>query len=276
MHPILNKLDTTKKQLQSHGLSEDAIRVYLKEHLQNNILNILYAHPEYKNLIFYGGTCLRKLYDLNRMSEDLDFEFTHEPHLDEIGETIKKHFEHLELKTVNYSTQRGKHISRIAMKFPILYELGLSNNPGENLHGKIEINDKIEGLFETQFTPVVVDSMSMIIKHYTIETLMAGKMLACVDRIFRKGTSGIEIKGRDYYDLVWFMQKGIQPDEKRLVARDPKYSVEKVFTLIDEKVAEIKPRDLLIDLEILFDDTNFIREWCSNFHDFYARYRKRY
>lgn len=276
MHPIINKLATTKDRLQDQGMPEDTIRVFLKEHLQNNILNLLYAHPEYKKLIFYGGTCLRKLFNLNRMSEDLDFESTSMVNIDEVGTAIANHFELLEMNTVSYSTQQGDHISRITIKFPVLYELGLSNNTNENLHIKIEINNRVEGIFGTQFTPIVIDSMSMIIKHYTIETLMAGKMLACVERIFQKGESGIEIKGRDFYDLVWYMQKGIQPNRKRLLKRNPAYSVHEVFRLIDERVEMIKSKDLLIDLEMLFEDKNFIKDWCSMFHEFYSRYRKRY
>ena len=32
--------------------------------------------------------------------------------------------------------------------------------------------------------------------------MMAGKMLACIERSFVIGNTGIQIKGRDYYDLL--------------------------------------------------------------------------
>ena len=48
-------------------------RILLKEALQAQVLDYLYNHPLYRGLNFYGGTCLHIVYDLNRLSEDLDF-----------------------------------------------------------------------------------------------------------------------------------------------------------------------------------------------------------
>ncbi len=42
------------------------------------ILNFIYNDSQYKNLIFTGGTCLRKIYGLSRLSEDLDFDYMHD------------------------------------------------------------------------------------------------------------------------------------------------------------------------------------------------------
>lgn len=55
------------------NLSNDSIRNLLKEYLHYFVLDFIY-NSEFKDLIFYGGSCLRILYDLPRMSEDLDFE----------------------------------------------------------------------------------------------------------------------------------------------------------------------------------------------------------
>src|SRR3989338_2829281 len=49
-------------------------RNLLKEILQNYALNFIY-NSRYNKLIFTGGTCLRKVYGLNRLSEDLDFDY---------------------------------------------------------------------------------------------------------------------------------------------------------------------------------------------------------
>lgn len=43
------------------------------EYLQTIVLKEIYEIPECKDLIFYGGTSLRFIFDLNRLSEDLDF-----------------------------------------------------------------------------------------------------------------------------------------------------------------------------------------------------------
>ena len=49
-------------------------RVMLKEILQSYVLSFLYNHKDYRFLNFYGGTCLRVIYNLNRMSEDIDLD----------------------------------------------------------------------------------------------------------------------------------------------------------------------------------------------------------
>jgi predicted nucleotidyltransferase component of viral defense system len=67
-------LDEMKLAFQQHRDKEDVFKIgYLKEFLQTHILKQIYELPESKNLYFYGGTAIRFLLGLNRLSEDLDF-----------------------------------------------------------------------------------------------------------------------------------------------------------------------------------------------------------
>ena len=50
----------------------------LKEELQYYVLDFIYHHPEYSHWIMYGGSALRIIHKLNRMSVDLDFDISHE------------------------------------------------------------------------------------------------------------------------------------------------------------------------------------------------------
>jgi hypothetical protein len=50
----------------------------LKEELQFYVLNFIYHHSEYGKWIMYGGSALRIIHGLDRMSVDLDFEVSHE------------------------------------------------------------------------------------------------------------------------------------------------------------------------------------------------------
>lgn len=276
MHPIELQLKSITQNLTEKNTSILFIRNALKEYLQDLLLFIIYNDPELKNLIFYGGTCLRKFYDLNRLSEDLDFESHDEINLDKIAETIHEWFRNEKFSYVDTSVQKGDHINRITAKFKILHNLALSDHESEKLHVKVEINDKPTGKYPTILTPYGKGHYSMIVQHYNLETLMAGKMLACIDRVFKKGDTGITIKGRDYYDLIWYMQRDTQPNEKCLTDANPKYSVSYIFSTLDEKVSKITKNDLLLDLEPFFIEGNFIREWCKNFHKLYERYRENY
>src|SRR3989304_1399426 len=55
-------------------LVNETKRILLKEVLQAYVLDFIYNHPRYRRLNFYGGTCLHVIYNLNRLSEDLDFD----------------------------------------------------------------------------------------------------------------------------------------------------------------------------------------------------------
>ena len=103
---------------------------------------------------------------------------------------------------------------------------------------------------------------------------MASKMIACTSRVYKKGSTGINIKGRDFYDLIWYMQKETIPNED--VFKGIEKDTKSMFEELDDIVEKIKTTDLLIDLEPLFENNEFIRDWCKNFHSFYEKYRKFY
>jgi len=119
-----------------------------------------------------------------------------------------------------------------------------------------------------QHTPVLVYGRSLVAAHFSLETMMAGKMLACLERNFERGRSGTLIKGRDYYDLLWFMQQGIQPLEEKL-ARDGQkpYSSQSAMLALQEKIAAIQSNDLAVDLLPMFESRPFINAWLESFHE---------
>jgi hypothetical protein len=108
--------------------------------------------------------------------------------------------------------------------------------------------------------------------HFSLETMMAGKMLACLERSFMRGQTGIEIKGRDYYDLLWFMQHHIRPLTEKLAqdGRQP-YNISSAMIALQDKVATIRTRDLAIDLLPMFESRQFIETWLESFHENFNR-----
>ena len=105
---------------------------------------------------------------------------------------------------------------------------------------------------------------------------MAGKMLACLERNFQKG-AGAMIKGRDFYDLLWFMQRKIQPLEEKL-ARDGRqsYTVRSAMQMLGEKIATVKISDLAEDLLPLFEQRSFIDAWLEGFKENFREYVMNY
>ena len=66
-----------------------------KEELQFYVLNFIYHHSEYSGWIMYGGSALRIIHGLDRMSVDLDFEVPHSitsKFLEKLETEIKDYF----------------------------------------------------------------------------------------------------------------------------------------------------------------------------------------
>lgn len=250
-------------------LAPETKRIILKEVLQAHVLDYLYNHPIYRRLNFYGETCLHVVYGLNRLSEDLDLDNQAGLDVSALARDVALYFQRsFDYGDAATKTQRGAGgILRVTAKFPVLSALGLTSHTDEALHLKIEVSPQTQVAI-IQHTPVLVYGRSLVATHFSLETMMAGKMLACLERNFERGRSGAQIKGRDFYDLLWFMQQRVRPLDEKL-ARDGQvpYSVQSAMMALREKIVRISVRDLAIDLLPMFESRPFIEAWLEAFHD---------
>ena len=258
-------------------LPNETRRVILKEFLQAYTLDFLYNHPVYRKLNFYGGTCLHVIYGLNRLSEDIDLDNSNGIDLSNLENDLLTFFRsNIGYADVTAKTQIGEWgVRRTTLKFPILYALGLTSHANEPLHLKVEVSQHKQ-ISIIRKTPVLLFGRSFVAAHFSLETMMAGKMLACLERNFQMG-EGAAIKGRDFYDLLWFMQQKIMPLEDKL-ANDgcQSYTVQSAMELLGEKIAEMKLSDLAEDLLPLFEQRSFIEAWLEGFKENYREYVKSY
>ncbi len=177
----------------------------VKEYLQENILYIIYLKGFMEKLIFEGGTALRFLYGLKRFSEDIDFSTKIPlPNIDRVGEIISKELMDMGYK-VEFSVKSLKSpVKKIFFKFPdILKDMHIPFQKGQKISVLLEIdtNPPMGGKTETT---ILNREYIFIIRHYTLSSLMAKKLHAVLFRKF--------IKGRDYYDLFWFLSRKVVPD----------------------------------------------------------------
>lgn len=276
MANLIYFLQTTLAQ-RAPALPNPTQRIILKEALQALVLDFLYNHPQYRHLNFYGGTCLRVVYRLNRLSEDLDLDNSVQLNVSHLKDDLVRHFSGMQgdLAIGAHEQQEGSEVMRITLRFPILFALGLSPHRDENLHLKVEISHHHQVAI-VQHTPIMSFSRAFIPAHFSLETMMAGKMIACLERSFFVGQEKT-IKGRDFYDLLWFMQQQIIPLEAKL-AKDGKevYTIQSAFENLQEKVAKISKRELAQDLLPLFENRLFIETWLEAFHENFERFRQFY
>ncbi|MFH1541083.1 MAG: nucleotidyl transferase AbiEii/AbiGii toxin family protein [Elusimicrobiota bacterium] len=181
----------------------------VREYLQILSLKILFDHNFFDNSAFVCGTALRIIYDLRRFSEDLDFCLINKKNysfgniIDVLGKELNRYGLKVE------STKKENNTVNVCMlKFTdLLNELKISSIKGQKLSIKIEIDTNTPHGWETMLTPIN-KSFMFAIRHFDLSSLYATKLHAC---FYRKYT-----KGRDFYDLVWYLGKKTVPNFKLL------------------------------------------------------------
>jgi len=263
------------------GMDPETLRNALKEELQFYILNFIYHHPEYNQWVMYGGSALRIIYKLDRMSVDLDFEVSGEvtkKFLEELKEEIEDHFPHV------YGAHPGFLIAKIVtgrgllLKFNTGEALSLGHS-SHQVHVKIDLNYFTAARGATERRPINRDQLSFVIVTYKMSTLMASKIAA----IFLRGTRGVgkalyEEKGRDIYDLLWYMNNKVVPDLDYLTAKNVKQAddLRTLFDKLTVKMNAVSDANLKQDLLPLFVNRPYIENWLKNWRESYLRFVEAY
>jgi predicted nucleotidyltransferase component of viral defense system len=192
--------------------TEDHVRA-LREILQEIALLGLWRAKFFEEAAFYGGTALRVLYGLDRFSEDLDFSLLHpDPEFD-LGRYSKAL--QLEVGAFGFDVEvvqkekgSGTPIQSAFLKADTLTQL-LEVRAGEAILGgipkgklikiKLEVDTEPPPGFETE-ARFLLNPIPFTVRAYSLPDLFAGKMHALLCRRWKT-----RVKGRDWYDFVWFV-----------------------------------------------------------------------
>lgn len=234
-------------------------RNLVKEYLQVLVLDFIYSHPKYNNLVFYGGSCLSHCFDLPRLSEDLDFvDLKKKINLFKLAYDLEKFFR--KETDLNLSTKIQKF--RIYLKFPILKKLNLaSSSESDLLLLKIEIFRGFDFCknYKAEIIPLFKFNRSILIKTFDLSTLFATKIRAILYRKWEKTDKKrgiiIKVKGRDYFDLMWYLEKRIKPNLSCLGEFRDK---EEMKLKLLEIIKKVDPKSIELDLESLIEDKKFV------------------
>ena len=176
-----------------------------REYLQARILEALQRAGAFSAWAFCGGTSLRFLFLLPRFSEDLDFALHGEyppggfrSALESVKRGLSKENYPVEIKV---SDRRIVHAAFV--DFPGLPRMvGASDHPRESLSIKIELDTRPPPGAKTALT-LVRRHIMLNLTHYDRSSLLAGKLHALLSRPY--------LKGRDLFDLVWYLSDGTWP-----------------------------------------------------------------
>jgi len=177
-----------------------------REYLQARILQTLQDHGAFLTWAFVGGTALRFLFRMPRYSEDLDFSLVTPGQRDSFTRLlgkVKSAFE-LEGYAAEFKIRDQGVVKSAFIKFRgVLYELGLSPRHDQTLSVRVEI-DTNPPAGATTGTTVLRRFVTLNLLHHDRPSLLAGKLHAVLSRPYTKG--------RDLYDLVWYLADQTWPE----------------------------------------------------------------
>ena len=174
-------------------------RNVVREYLQARVLGAMQRAGAMTSLAFHGGTSLRFLFGLPRYSEDLDFALEGEPSRYHLRRLLRAVRTELSGEGYRVEPRMREHpaVHSALVRFPgTLYDVGLSPNPEQVLAIRIEVDTKPPPGAETD-TTLVRRHETLRLFHHDRASLLAGKLHAVLQRPYSKG--------RDIYDLVWFL-----------------------------------------------------------------------
>lgn len=259
-------LENIKKLLaENSSLSAVFRRNLVKEYLQTLALAFIYSRKEYSGLIFYGGSALKHCHALPRLSEDLDFVDAAEAvSLEELARDLKGYF--LARHGLKVETKIQKF--RVVLKFPVLFELGLAAYPESDLlFLKLELYTDISFCreYKTEIIPLFEHGESVLVRTFDLPTLMATKIRAVLNRrwekIGKEGETLAAVKGRDYFDLMWYLQKGVEPN---LACIENVSDKKDLYSRLVAAVDKIDAASIKYDLDALIADREYVDNLAGN------------
>jgi predicted nucleotidyltransferase component of viral defense system len=190
---------------------EDHVRA-LREILQEIALLGLWRSKFFEKAAFYGGTALRILYGSDRYSEDLDFSLLKPmPDFD-----ISRYISALEREVRSFGFQVRVTVRKKDAKSPVqsaflkadtlqhllvietASEIARRIPRGQVMKIRIEVDTNPPMGFDTE-NKFLLHPIPFSVRTFVLSDLFAGKMHAILCRQWKS-----RVKGRDWYDLVWY------------------------------------------------------------------------
>lgn len=258
--------------------NEAEILSAMREIMQEITLAALSRTDFFDKAAFYGGTALRIFYGLDRFSEDLDFSlleanpnFSLEPYFiavvsefESFGIQVSIREKEKKSKTVIESAfLKSETIWKELVLEDIVKQTGIKSN--KIIKIKIEV-DRLPPLdFETE-QKLLLRPYSFYVKCFNRSSLFAGKMHAL---LFRKWKN--RIKGRDWYDLEWYIRKGIPLDIGHFLQRakdtgdwrTDSITQEQILQLLHDKLNLISIEQVKTDVIRFIADDKKIAIWSK-------------
>ena len=254
----------------------------IKEIVQEIVLCGLSRGGFFKEAAFYGGTALRIFYGIDRFSEDLDFSFvTQNPNFD-----LTKYFPYIENETkslgLDFSVQEkiksiDSNIKSAFLKgntkehIMSFYENSedskfINKEEAIRIKFEVDVNPPVGATYETKFG--LLPSPHQV-RLYDLPSLFAGKIHACLCRNWKT-----RVKGRDFYDYVFFLSIGAKVNLENLKAKlvqsnyigeDYDLTIDNLKSLLNERFENLDIEQAKQDVLPFVRDKSKLDLWSEEF-----------
>ncbi len=215
-------IDVLKQQYNANMSAEEKTN-HVREFLQILALKILSDKGYFKNIAFLGGTALRIIHDLRRFSNGLDFSLVNKKgfNFENVVIDLEKEIKLFGLN-VEVKPKVEKVVQSALVKFPgVLNEAGVTAFREQKLAIKVEVDTNPPSGGSIQ-SSLINKTYLFTVTSFDLSSLFATKLHAC---LFRKYS-----KGRDFYDLIWYLGKKVEPN----------------YTLLNNAIRQTEGKDMNI------------------------------
>lgn len=273
------KRTNIKSMFNRYEKSKISEQTKIREILQQTALLGLERQGFFEKAAFYGGTALRILYGLDRFSEDLDFTLLKPNENFDFSACLEGMRKELSSFGFNMEvTQKIKSIdTSIVSAFMKMNTIELYLAIGEEAKN-INHNEKIHIKLEVDIDPppyarfenrLVLNPVAFYVLTLHKSDLFAGKMAALLFRSW-KG----RVKGRDWYDLLWYIQNKIPLSIPYLescmrqsgnLGPDNSLDRKQLIEMLCEKIRSIDWESAKADVRSFISDPQRLEIWSSQF-----------
>jgi predicted nucleotidyltransferase component of viral defense system len=260
--------------------NEEETLAAMREIMQEIALAALSRTDFFKKAAFYGGTALRIFHGLNRYSEDLDFSlletdpsFSLTPYFSAItdefealGIRVSIREKDKRIKTpIESAFLKSETLWQELVLEDVVVQHGISSN--KSIKIKIEI-DRVPPLgFDTE-EKLLVRPFSFYVNCFSLSSLFAGKLHAL---LFRKWKN--RVKGRDWYDMEWYIQKGITMNISHFLMRasetndwqEASISKEQILDLLKDKINSVSFNAVKDDVRKFIRNDEQLKIWNAKY-----------
>ncbi len=212
---------------------------------QQIILAGLYHGGFFDTATFYGGTCLRIFHGLQRFSEDMDFSLLKPDDDFDFSRYFQSVIDEFAMvgRIVDIKKRDKKGLSNVQSAFlkdnTDIYDVSFQTEKSVKI--KIEVDTQPPLHFRTE-QKLLMLPFSFMTRCFTLPDLFAGKMHALVYRAWKN-----RVKGRDWYDLEWYVRHNIPLGFEHFAERVRQFNHEEITS--DSFIAHLKERLATADIQ---------------------------